>query len=663
MRRLAERTKPATENIKGTITAIQNESQEALKLKSGRSSVAAGITEGENARHTLDALITLANRSGKQIGMIAAAATERAAASQEISQALASICEASRSVSSASDETTQSSLGLTRLAAELECVVKSFRLAGSDLAARGQGPEVSAHPDSIIPIQLAVPERESKVPNAHTAFTSATLRRLPQAMIILLFLLTLAAGLPLAAQDDITTQNATSAYNGAYITGPASNPLSFLNGPAFRTTGNPAPYDFHDFAPLTGLDAKLPKWANLEAEERFRYEAYDNNNFKANADDSYLLNRFRFQVDLHAASWLRVTAQVQDARAGFQNPPLGPPNTVRWDLKEAYAEIGAPEQHWFSLRVGRQLISYNNTIMSNSEWRNQGRSYDAAVLNLNAKREHLGIFAASAVVPQGYGVSPHKEGNNIYGAYGRVDDFLVPHSNLEPFILWRVQPAEVVEAAVAKTTGHENEKAFGVRLKAQAHTVLDYSGETIVETGTVGSQPIRAWAAQAGVAYQFLDVMAKPRVFAQYDYASGNSNPAQNASHTTFDTIYPSAHDRFGITDLFGWQNLETVHAGATVEPHRRLTFTVQGLDDWAAEALDSIYNTSGSAIVNNKTNHGRHVGAEIDSYSWYELNAHFNLGGGIGYFGGGQFLTNVTTNHSYTTYYVALNFKDSGKK
>jgi hypothetical protein len=191
------------------------------------------------------------------------------------------------------------------------------------------------------------------------------------------------------------------------------------------------------------------------------------------------LNRFRFQVDLHTPSWLRVTAQVQDARAGFQNPPIGPPNTVRWDLKLAYAEIGAPEKHWFSLRVGRQLINYNNTIIANSEWRNQARSYDAAVLNLNAKREHLGIFAASAVVPQAYGVSPHQEGNNIYGAYGRIDDFLVPHSNLEPFFLWRVQPAEVVEPAVAKTTGKENEKAFGVRFKAQAHTAFDYGGELI----------------------------------------------------------------------------------------------------------------------------------------------------------------------------------------
>jgi hypothetical protein len=501
------------------------------------------------------------------------------------------------------------------------------------------------------------------VQNALFAVLSASLRRLSPSIPAFLPLLALAAALPVVAQDDITTQNATSGHNGAFLTGPASNPLSFLNGAAFRTTSNPAPYDFHDFAPATYLDAKLPKWVDLQAEERFRYEAYDNSSFKAKVDDSYLLNRFRFQASLRTPSWFRVTAQVQDARAGYQNAPIGPPNTVRWDLKLAYAEIGAPDKHWFSLRVGRQLINYNNTILANSEWRNQGRSYDAAVLNLNAKREHLGLFAASAVVPQAFGVSPHQEGNNIYGAYGRIDDFLVPHSNLEPFFLWRVQPAEVVEAAVAKTTGHENEKAFGVRFKAQAHTALDYGGEVILETGTVGKQSIRASATQAGAAYQFLDVVAKPRIFTQYDYATGNSNPAQNATHTTFDTIYPTAHDRFGITDLFGWQNIESVRAGVTVEPHRRLTLTAQGLDFWAADALDSIYNTSGSAIVTNKTNHGRHLGAEIDGYSWYELNRHFNLGGGIGYFGGGQFLTNVSTSHSYTTYYFALNFKDNGKK
>ncbi|HUD12196.1 MAG TPA: hypothetical protein VMQ56_00960, partial [Terracidiphilus sp.] len=75
-------------------------------------------------------------------------------------------------------------------------------------------------------------------------FVSASLRRLPLSISAVLFLLALAAGRPLAAQDDVTTQNGTSGFNGVFITGPASNPLSFLNGAAGRTTGNPAPYDF-----------------------------------------------------------------------------------------------------------------------------------------------------------------------------------------------------------------------------------------------------------------------------------------------------------------------------------------------------------------------------------------------------------------------------------
>ena len=67
------------------------------------------------------------------------------------------------------------------------------------------------------------------------------------------------------------------------------------------------------------------------------------------------------------------------------------------------------------MRVGRQLINYNNTIMANSEWRNQARSYDAVVANLHYDRFRLGIFAASAVIPMDEGISHHQEGNNIYG--------------------------------------------------------------------------------------------------------------------------------------------------------------------------------------------------------------------------------------------------------
>ena len=102
-------------------------------------------------------------------------------------------------------------------------------------------------------------------------------------------------------------------------------------------------------------------------------------------------------------------------------PPLQPPNTNRFDLKLAYAEFGDPEKQWISLRVGRQLINYNNTIIANSEWRNQGRSFDAVVANLHADRFRLGLFAAW-VIPMDEGISHHQEGNNIYGVYGAIDN-------------------------------------------------------------------------------------------------------------------------------------------------------------------------------------------------------------------------------------------------
>src|SRR5271166_5432260 len=177
----------------------------------------------------------------------------------------------------------------------------------------------------------------------------------------------------IAAQDDVTTQNAASAYGGGYITGPASNPLSFLNGPAYRTYGTAAPYDFPDFRPASILDEHLPDWIQFGVEERLRYEGYHDSGFKKGNDDSYLLMRSRYQLTIIPTSWFKLVAQTQDARPFLQKPPYGPPNENRWDLKLAYAELGDPEKDWYDIRVGRQLINYNNTIIANSEWRNQGR--------------------------------------------------------------------------------------------------------------------------------------------------------------------------------------------------------------------------------------------------------------------------------------------------
>jgi hypothetical protein len=477
-------------------------------------------------------------------------------------------------------------------------------------------------------------------------------------------ILLISAGfLPVFAQDDVTTRNASSGYNGAWVTGPASNPLSYLNGPAFRTTGLNTPYDLPDFAPMTALDNQLPSWIGFGLEERLRWEDTINAGFKRNDDDGYLLNRWRFLMQIKPTSWLRIVGQLQDSRAWWQNPPLQPPNTNRFDLKLAYLELGDPEKQWFNIRVGRQLINYNNTIIADSEWRNQARSYDAVVTNFHVNRVHLGIFAASVVVPLDEGISHHQEGNNIYGMYGAIDNLIAPTSSFEPFVLWRVDPSvTVVPTSESKAkTGHESEQAYGVRWKGLAFNNFDYSVEAIREGGTDGDNDIAAWGTTDGIGYRFIPVLWKPRIFTQYDYASGEKNPKSDV-HSTFDTMYPTAHDRFGIADQFGWQNIKAIRAGVTIEPHNRWSVTAQWLDFWLASATDSLYNTSGGSIVRNTLGTaGNHIGQETDLYTWYELNRHVNVGFGIAHIFPGQYLMIMEKGPNYTYPYFALNFKDAG--
>jgi len=463
------------------------------------------------------------------------------------------------------------------------------------------------------------------------------------------------------AQDDITTQNAGTAYGGGYITGPASNPLSFLNGPAYRTFGQNTPYDLPDFHPATLFSQELPSWIWFGWEERFRYEGYHDGSFKLHNNDSYILLRSRLQMNIKPTHWFKLVTQLQDSRPFMQKPPWGPPNLNAWDLKLAYAEFGDPEKDWISLRVGRQLISYNSTIIANSEWRNQARSYDAVVANLHKDRYRLGLFAASVVVPLAEGISHHQEGNNIYGAYGGIDH-IIPNSMLEPFVLWRVQPSVAIETTAKLKTGKQDEFAYGLRFKGVAGKSLDYSVESILERGTDGPNNIRAWAANGGAGYRIDKAWWKPRAFWQYDFASGDKNPGDGV-HGTFDTMYPTAHDRFGISDQFGWQNIISQRVGLTVEPRHRWTVTGQFLDLWLDEARDALYNTSGGSIVRDTTGKsGTHIGKEYDAYTWYELNRHVNVGVGVGHIQGGEFLQHATKGPNYNAPYFAINFKDDGK-
>lgn len=475
--------------------------------------------------------------------------------------------------------------------------------------------------------------------------TNATLLK----RLVALGLLLSAACSPLAAQyDKVAALQSDSSLTP--IGGPASAP------PLLAT-----PYNAPDTRPTGLLNDRLPKWIQFGLEERFRFEGYTNGGFKPGNNDSYMLNRLRVGMILKPVNWFTVYSQVQDARPFLLRPPVGPPNENQWDLKLAYAQIGNPETSPITIRVGRQEIDYNNTIIANSEWRNQGRSYDGVVANIHLDRFRIGLFAASVVNPLDSGISHHLQGNNIYGYYGGIDRVL-PKSAIEPFVLWRVAPSVGVENVPKVKTGRLNEVAYGFRVRGKEIHNFDYRAELIREVGSAGTNPIFAWATTDGIGYAVPGLPLKPRFFAGYDYASGDKSP-KDGRRNTFDTMYPTAHDRFGISDQFGWQNIIAGRLGGTLQPFNRWSVTAQYLDFWVASKTDGVYNTSGGLIARDSTGHsGSHVGTEFDIYTWYEVNREIHAGVGVGHVIPSGFLASVTKGAAYTYPYFAIQFLD-GKR
>ncbi len=399
------------------------------------------------------------------------------------------------------------------------------------------------------------------------------------------------------------------------------------------------------FSPLSAVNKSLPEWLCFTAGYRARFEGYSGGNFQAHNSDSYLLTRFRLGASLKPTSWLKAYVELQDATAFLKNPPLAPPYQSTWDLRRAYVDLGDVEQDPISLRVGRQDLNFGaGRLVGTSYWRNASRGFDAATVVLNWDWLSLNTFAASPVVVLDNGLSHHQAGNNLYGIYGGLKR-LIPGSVIEPYVFWRVSPDIRTEEG---TLSSLDEKVVGVRW-AGAASQWDYDAEFVRELGNIGTDKIGAWAWTGTAGYTIGSLALRPRLFAEYSFASGDHN-LKDGTHGTFDQLYPNIHDHHGLADQVGWQNLKEIRTGARVSVRRN--WTVAGIynDWWLASATDGFYNSSGVIVARDpKGLSGTHIGQEFDVETSYRVNRQLELGTGVGHILPGLFLVHTHHDYAYT--------------
>ena len=100
---------------------------------------------------------------------------------------------------------------------------------------------------------------------------------------------------------------------------------------------------------------------------------------------------------------------------------------------------------------------------------------------------------------------------------------------------------------------------------------------------------------------------------AEYNFASGDANPADGV-RGTFDQLYPTAHDKYGLADQVGWRNIHDVRVGFDVTPFKATPITVNYHSYWLAEKRDALYAASGAPLAACRRGAASaRVGQEID--------------------------------------------------
>lgn len=408
------------------------------------------------------------------------------------------------------------------------------------------------------------------------------------------------------------------------------------------------------FTPSDELNKDLPYWLRFSGEYRARLEGFAGGGYKPSNDDMYFLSRLRINMKIQPTEWFQIVAQAQDSRI-FSNDRIAstPPYQNSMDLRLAYVEMGSSGSP-VSLRVGRQELNFGDQrLIGTANWLNVPRNFDAVRVTWRHAGYRLDAFASSIVVAQDGAFDHHMQGNNLHGLYGGLER-LVPNGVIEPYVFWRVAPRQKNESGALASL---DTKTGGVRWAGKLPLNFDYGMEAVIQRGNIGANSLSAWASHWIMGYTFKGASFEPRVLAEYNYASGDDNP-RDGHIGTFDQLYPTGHDKYGLADQVGWRNIRDLHFGVEAKPRRAATASLGVHSWWLASAKDGLYNAAGALVVRVPDGSaGSRVGTELDAQANWTINKALQAGLGIGHIFPGQFLKRATSGSPYTYPYMMFTY------
>jgi len=429
---------------------------------------------------------------------------------------------------------------------------------------------------------------------------------------------------------------------------------SVLRGADLEETGDV--WDRLKFIPLSP-DGSV--WLSIGGQARERVEYFRQflfGNSQPEQSDGYLLSRYRLSADLHITRYFRMFAEGRSAFALDRDLAGGRTTGFvdEFDLMNGFADIMIPlgDQASLTLRGGRQeLIFGSQRLVGPGDFTQVPRSFDGGLAIAQIAGWAIMPFWTQSVVIDKYRFNESTSDLEFYGVFITGPLHPLPVS-LDLYWL----DANNKIAAFNGTPGREHRHTLGGRVWGKAGaTGLDFEVEGAAQFGTVGRGDIAASMATAVVGYTLPVTRLSPRVYVEFDYASGDDRPGGDVG--TFNQLYPNAHSYLGYIDYIGRQNIISGSGGVSIAPMQGLTLTLQQYFFWRASDRDALYNKSGAVLRPGTTTTARYVGAETDVLATYNFTRHIQLYGGYSHFFTGEFISKTGKDRDSDFYYAAIQY------
>jgi hypothetical protein len=385
-------------------------------------------------------------------------------------------------------------------------------------------------------------------------------------------------------------------------------------------------------APAQPPAPALPPWLAFHGSQRTRYETTDHRYGPSeDGGDQQLAFRSRFAVQTtHPAFWS--LTEVEDARVSLADSASTLSASHETGVKVLQLHVGARRRNLWGrgldaqIEVGRFSRDFGDRrVLARQVDRNATSAFDGAIGRLaGATWAVQGLHLRPRIYTYpSFAVDPRFRGLAVSGVYATSTRRASMNADI---YLLRLQDGDGAPRATARRMTIPGVRMLGA---LDASRRWDYEVEAVGQWGRVGDLPHRAGFVHGQVTRQWPRAPWRPRLFAMYDHATGDADPADRRSGT-YDPLFGARRFELGPSGIYllvARTNLRSPALQLALRPVPAMELTIQQRRVWLAAARDR-WRSSNLADPTGAA--GADIGWQTDVRLRYRWRQYFEFDGAV---------------------------------